>query len=340
MVLPTFAAWAAAYGKVYNGNEADREAIFNANIAMIREHNDRNLSWTKGVNQFTDLTVEEISSTYTGLVLPAPSDNVQIFRSHVSEDVADAVDWVQQGMVNPVKDQSSCGSCWAFSAIAALESSYAIATGNLLSLSEQQLVRCDPRNHGCDGGDPSRVYNYYLNGVGTCSEDSYPYDISSEDCQASSCNVVIPQGVVIGTVDVAFDRDSLKAALMDRPVSVFVNADELSAYLSGVATAGCHSNTVVNHFVVAVGYGTDGLDYFKIRNSWGAGWGDEGGYFRLAQTGGGTRLDGHSRGAACIYDFGGTYPELSVPPAPTPTPPPPPPPSPPSPPSSVVSLTL
>jgi len=105
----------------------------------------------------------------------------------------------------------------------------------------------------------------------------------------------------------------------------------LHDYSSGVATQGCDGDDAINHAVVAVGFGTDGQDYFKIRNSWGAAWGAEGGYFRLAQVGGGTRLGGGSRGAACLYDYGGIFPALSVSPTPTPTPPPPPPPTPPPP---------
>merc|ERR1719468_1244250 len=93
---------------------------------------------------------------------------------HEEENVADAVDWVQQGVVNPPKSQGSCGSCWAFSAMAALESGYAIASGNLLVLAEQQLIDCDKNDGACNGGWPSSAYDNYLKGVGICSQDSYP----------------------------------------------------------------------------------------------------------------------------------------------------------------------
>jgi cathepsin L len=318
MVFPTFAAWAATFGKVYNGDEiVTREAIYNANVAMIQEHNDQGSSWTMDVNEFADLTEEEFLAAYTGAELPADTDE-PAFEVEVDEPVADALDWVQKGVVNPIKNQGQCGSCWAFSTMGTLESGYAIATGKLVSVAEQQLVDCDKSNNGCSGGWPHTAYDSYLSRVGVCSESSYTYTARGGSCRASSCSNAISKGVVIGHSNVGKSSSSLKSTLSRQPVSVTVNAGQLQFYANGVVTHPCSGQ--INHAVIAVGYGTDGVDYFKIRNSWGTGWG-ESGYIRIGQNGG-------SQGAACLFQYSPVTPTLSVSPSPTPTPTPSPTPSP------------
>jgi cathepsin L len=169
MVFPTFAAWAATFGKVYNGDEAStREAIYHANVVKIQTHNELGSSWAMDVNEFADLTEDEFLKQYTGAMPPSDSDE-PIFEVEIDEDVADAVDWVQKGMVNQIKNQGQCGSCWAFSTMGTLESGYAIASGKLVSVAEQQLVDCDKSDSGCSGGWPHTAYDSYLAGRGVCS---------------------------------------------------------------------------------------------------------------------------------------------------------------------------
>jgi len=313
MVFPTFAAWAATHGKVYNGDEiVTREAIYNANVVKIEEHNEAKREWTMDVNVFADLEEDEFLAQYTGASPPPPSDQ-PTFEVEYSDEVADAVDWVQKGFVNPIKDQGQCGSCWAFSTMGVVESGYAIATGNLVSVSEQQLVDCDGSNDGCTGGWPHSAFDHYLRfKVGVCSESSYPYtgrDGSKESCPTkknTSCSVAIAKDVVTGHTDVAKSSAGLKSALSAQPVSVTVNAGQLQFYGNGVVTGTCSGQ--INHAVIAVGYGTDGTDYFNIRNSWGTGWG-ESGYIRLGQNGG-------SQGTACLYQYAPVTPTLSSGPLP------------------------
>lgn len=264
------------------------------------------------VNEFADLTEDEFLARYTGALPPAPSDE-PVFEAEDTEEVADAVDWVQKGVVNPIKDQGQCGSCWAFSTMGALESGYAISTGNLLSVAEQQLVDCDKINKGCSGGWPHTAYDSYLSSAGVCSESSYAYTARDGSCRASSCSLALAKGVVTGHADVGKSASGLKSAVSKQPVSVTVNAGQLQFYGNGVVTGTCSGQ--INHAVIVVGYGTDGVDYFNIRNSWGTGWG-ESGYIRLGQ-------DGGSQGTACLYQYAPVTPTLSNAPFPAPTPTPP-----------------
>merc|ERR1719414_2314601 len=143
------------YGKVYNGinEDAVRFGIFKANVDVIYATNARNLTFALGVNEFTDLTQEEFAASYTGLK-PASLERFASFEhARVQRaPLASSVDWTTQGVVTPVKNQGQCGSCWSFSTTGALEGAWALSTGNLVSLSEQQFVDCDTTDSGCNGG--------------------------------------------------------------------------------------------------------------------------------------------------------------------------------------------
>lgn len=98
------------------------------------------------------------------------------------------LDWRARGFVNDVKNQGSCGSCWAFAAVAQLESLYAIKHNSTLqTLSEQQLVDCatDGKNNGCDGGWMSDVFDYYTSKHAMILDANYPYTQEQGNCKAS-----------------------------------------------------------------------------------------------------------------------------------------------------------
>merc|ERR1711976_540621 len=183
----------------------NREAIYNANVAMYSAHNeDATQTYTLGVNQFSDMTNEEFRATYaSGLKGKSAGPRTAYLGEHKyeGEELADSLDWTTKGAVTPVKDQGQCGSCWAFSTTGALESGYQISSGQLVSLSEQQYVDCDGfPNLGCSGGQMSSALKW-AESHDICTEESYPYVAKGglfSSCKSSGCSVGLKAGSVTG----------------------------------------------------------------------------------------------------------------------------------------------
>jgi C1A family cysteine protease len=266
----------------------NRFQIFKTNLRNIIIHNmDRSQNFTMGVNQFTDLTPEEFKSLYvgTGIQTTVGGTSCGSYSNSASGTPA-SIDWRTKGAVTSVKDQGQCGSCWTFSSTGAVEGAWAIAKGQLIDFSEEQLVECAGIKYGsmgCNGGSMEGAFNYII-ANGQCTASSYPYTSgtgqsgSCKSCSAvahlSSCSDVKPN-----------DQLSLKAAVARQPVSVAIEADTryFQSYSSGVLTSSsCGTN--LDHGVLAVGYGTEnGIDYWLVKNSWSTSWGDNG-YVKIARS--------------------------------------------------------
>lgn len=273
-----FTKFVQDYNKQYEASEFfQRYSIFKTNLELIVKTNMGNESFTLGMNEFGDLTFDEFKKTHFGLKpRPARADYYMTAPVDVSSLPA-SVDWTTKGVVTPIKNQGQCGSCWAFSATGSIEGAHAIKTGNLISLSEQELVDCAGAygNQGCAGGLMDDAFQYVV-AKGLCKETDYPYTGKNGNCKASSCTAAV---TISGFKDVPpNDESALQAAAANQPISVAIEADQsvFQFYKSGVITsAGC--GTALDHGVLVVGYGTEsGTDYWKVKNSWGASWGMSG----------------------------------------------------------------
>jgi len=190
------------------------------------------------------------------------------------------VDWRKKGAVNPVQNQGQCGSCWAFSSIAALEGAHFIKSKNLIKLSESQLVDCDKVSDGCNGGLEIYAFNYAEKSAIEL-EKTYPYVAKTERCKAKSSKGVV--NAVSHKAVKAKSVTALKSAIQSGPTCVSVDAanNYFQGYTGGILNSTkCGHN--LDHAVTAVGYGTEkGQEYAIVRNSWTASWGEEG-YIRMS----------------------------------------------------------
>ncbi|XP_059633793.1 cysteine proteinase mucunain-like [Cornus florida] len=284
-VMTMYESWLVKHAKVYNalGEKEKRFQIFKDNLRFIDDHNAaENRTYKLGLNRFADLTNEEYRSMYLGakrrVSTPKTSDR---YTPRVGDSLPDSVDWREKGAVVGVKDQGSCGSCWAFSTIAAVEGINKVVTGDLISLSEQELVDCDTSyNEGCNGGLMDYAFEFIINNGGIDTEDDYPYKARDGMCDQYRKNAKVV--TIDGYEDVPpNDEKALQKAVASQPVSVAIEGGgrEFQLYISGVFTGIC--GTQLDHGVAAVGYGTEnGVDYWIVKNSWGASWGEDG-YIRM-----------------------------------------------------------
>ena len=273
-----FTAYVQKYQKTYETEDFfDKYETFKSNLDLIIAHNAKaNETYKMAVNKFADLTTEEFGQ-FLGLRTEVDLEGVEVEPQVLTGEylTASPIDWRTKGVVTGVKNQGGCGSCYAFSAISALESRHALATGRLQSLSEQQIVDCAGSygNHGCSGGAMPNVYQYLMHHGGACSTNDYPYTARQGGCRGCSGRVGVK-----GYTGIAGNPNSHIDALQHGPVTTAVAASSAAFqfYHSGVVT-NCNDNKI-NHGVTIVGWSGN---HYIVRNSWGPGWG-EGGYINLA----------------------------------------------------------
>jgi len=268
-----FAAYCQEFEKVYENQDLffKRYTAFKANVEYINHRNTENITFTLGMNQFTDLTFDEYVAQ-----LNRPVSN----RAPVEEEVVDIsglpndVDWRTKGAVQRVKDQGQCGSCWAFSATGAVESIIFIKSGTLPDLAEQQLVDCCHAggSQGCNGGQETDAL-IWVSQHGQCSQQSYPY--RARDGQCKTCTAVAK---ITGAKRFS-GEPALATNIVNQPCTVAVDAasPDWQSYSGGIYNGRCGKS--LDHAILAVGY-TDA--YWIVKNSWGTRWGASG-YIYLAR---------------------------------------------------------
>ncbi|XP_010530325.1 PREDICTED: probable cysteine protease RD19C [Tarenaya hassleriana] len=293
-----FSLFKSKYSKSYATQEEHdyRFRIFKANLRRSRRHQVLDPSAVHGVTKFSDLTPKEFRRQFLGLKrrlrLPADAQQAQILPTN---DLPTEFDWRDHGAVAPVKDQGSCGSCWSFSATGALEGAHFLSTGNLVSLSEQQLVdcdhECDPEERGscdsgCNGGLMNNAFEYALKAGGLMKEEDYPY--TGRDGKVCKFDKSKIAARVANFSVVSSDEDQIAANLVKHgPLAIAINAMWMQTYIGGVSCPYICSKRQ-DHGVLLVGYGSAGYSpirlkekpYWIIKNSWGANWGEEG-YYKI-----------------------------------------------------------
>lgn len=281
-------AWKQFHNKKYGSDDEEslRYTIWNENRKSIEKHNaDPNNKFELEMNHLGDTTSKEVHlllNGYDKAYKDTKSKEVpSAFLPPSNVVLPDNVDWRKKGYVTPVKNQGQCGSCWAFSTTGSLEGQHFKKTGKLVSLSEQNLVDCSEKfgNHGCEGGLMDNAFRYIKANNGIDTEKSYPYIAEDESCHFNASSVGADD---TGYVDVTKDDEgALKVAVATvGPISVAIDASHMSFqfYKKGVYDEPNCSSTLLDHGVLAVGYGTtsDGQDYWLVKNSWGKGWGLDG----------------------------------------------------------------
>ena len=322
-----FHAWSLQHGKTYH-TEAERKLRLQnwlSTDSKIRNHNKKyeagQSKYWMNHNEFSDMTPEEFAAHFN--LYSYVEDPVQHINGMMSVEEENSflqqvsrlragnnrglrqlqgdVDWVAAGAVTDVKNQQSCGSCWAFAATAGMESTRAIYIQQngidadvLVSLSEQELVDCadsSTGNYGCQGGWPrNAIAKYARVQGGMCSSADYPYENKdSNGCRP--CAEKVPYTAFTGCKYVysigrkVRDASLLMAAAESSPIMIAVIAEPYSDWMSyggGIfdnPQCGDDNDTAVNHAMLLTGYST-GDGYYNFKNSWGSSWG-EGGYIKL-----------------------------------------------------------
>eukprot|EP00461_Guttulinopsis_vulgaris_P003699 UN03700 len=293
---------------------ANRKTIFEAELKRVMEHNAKNLPWKLGINKFSHMTEEEFYKQYTGefvhpeglkaVAQPNPDDLI------ASQDFPESIDWdARNFMPREIRNQGSCGSCYAHQGLSVLEFYLKAKAGKEIILAPQQPVDCFVNERhcggtgGCHGATGALIMGEYASKYGIMQEKDYPY-VSGQTKEANPECSYDPSKIVVKTTGARRippnNVNALMQALVQGVVGVSVDASGgnggWKAYESGVmmnTTRGYVEKyktyeVTLNHAVTLVGASVtkDGIGYWKVRNSWGPSWGQNGHIYLYRPTNG------------------------------------------------------
>jgi len=312
-----FMDFLAAHGKDYQSVEEFnfRAALFAKKDAILARINaDPANTFTVGHNPMSDWTQEEQNRMYghvdehehspalnmadqaksTGYVAVDTDDFVQ--STTATYGYASSIDWKSKGCVTKVKYQGTCGSCWAFAAIAGIEGANCVRSGQNIILSEQQVLDCNPKGYGCGGGNTGTVFTWAIKQK-IEKGSKYPYILPGKKGSCKQDNTGVN---VSGKSNITrYSVSALKNAVTKGPAAVSVAASEsvFNNYKTGVINnaGACGLNN--NHAVTVIGYTSN---YYIIKNSWDTWWG-ESGYAKIAINGDGNGVCGIQKDGTSPY---------------------------------------
>lgn len=292
-IFAKFQTFLKENNKKYNTIEEymNRFNVFKTNYENIESFTidpSSTTSYSVGINKFADLTTEEFRRTYLNLDISLLNTlmNTLPRNENIKADAPEEHDWSQKGTVGPVKDQGSCGSCWAFSAVGNIEGLYnnKHKDAEYATFSEQQLVDCDKVDEGCNGGLMENAFEYIKKAGGLESSKDYPYKGRGQKCSFDAKKAAVKLSGF--TLNNDMDEEEMKSFLFKTgPLAIALNANTLQFYDGGIIDANARECDPegLNHGVTLVGYGVEkGKKYWIAKNSWGKNWGNNG-YFKMAR---------------------------------------------------------
>jgi C1A family cysteine protease len=274
-----FTDFLQTYEKKYDGTEEFfyRFAVFKEKLDEINAHNAGNHTFTLGVNEFSDMPWAEFQATMMGFTKPAV-DNSEEWASNAIP--SNDIDWRTKGGVTGIKNQGSCGSCWAFAGVGSLETWNFVKGGSLVALSEQQVLDCS-KGGSCQGGMPENSITWGCKGL--CNQASYTYTARQGTCK--TCSAVSAK---CSSAKKLSSETAQAQALDTNAISIGVYiGSAFQSYKSGVFSGPCGSG---GHAMVVVAYDSAS---WTVKNSWGSSWGEQG-YSRWARGKNVCQFSGHS----------------------------------------------